>query len=119
MTGPSPAQPPLVRGPGGCRLLPFDRLGGGVEVAQEVEEVEDIDKTPGSEVELEEGPVVLLPVADVALALSPVQPTALDLGGHLPAELLTGGHTRHYRPHQLPRPPLGPLPPRPWPRLQR
>src|SRR5262249_39158146 len=94
-------QPPFVQGPSRRCFLPFDGMGGRIEVRQEVEEIEDGEKTPRQQVKLEEVPVVLLAVANVALPLSPVEATALHLGGHLPAEFLAVGHARHHRAHQF------------------
>src|SRR5262249_33969464 len=75
----------------------------------------DGDKPHRQQMVLEEAPVVLLAVANVALPLSPVEATALDLGGYLPAEYLAVGHARHHRAHEFARPPFGL--PSPWLRL--
>src|ERR1051326_4330598 len=68
-----------------------------------MDEVENTDEPQHHQVHLVDRPVVLLPIADVALTLGPVQPTPLHLGGHLPAEGIAAGHARQHRSHQRPR----------------
>ena len=101
---PRPPQPPLIRRPRLGRPLAEASLGRPVQVAQKVQEVQNREGSPGREVQREDRPVVLLPVADVPLGPRPVQAPTLDLSRHLPAERLTVGGARHHRPHQLPRP---------------
>src|SRR5262249_61437967 len=104
LSRPRPAQPTLVQHPGRGRPFAAYRLGRPVQVGQQMEEVEDADETPRPQGQLEKRPIVLLTIADVALAWGAVQPPPLNLGRHLPTECLAVDPTRHHRPYPLPRP---------------